>query len=223
MTSITNSYTELTLSMNSTTSTLRIEIRSIRWPTLQLLALGFSLSLAACSSLPTAGPRTSQIHDEYHPDAATHPFVLVNVTANTVDVLKHRPSPTLSARFGDDEASPEILIGRGDGVAVTIWEVGSDPLFSSSPATQQAPSVNAARGALIPEQIVGSDGCITVPFAGRLPVAGHTTVEVQAAIEQALAGKAQKPQVVVSLAHNASNTVTVIGEVTGGARVPLST
>jgi len=224
MTSITNSYTELTLSMNSTTSTLRIEIRSIRWPALQLLALGFSLSLAACSSLPTAGPRTSQIHDEYQPDAATHPFELVNVTANAVEVLKHQPPPSLAARFGDNEAAPEIMIGQGDGVTVTIWEVGSDPLFAAVPAiAQQMPTVNASRGSIIPEQIVGNDGCITIPFAGRIPVAGHTTVEVQAAIEQALAGKAQKPQVLVNLTRNASNTVTVMGEVTNGARVPLST
>jgi len=224
MTSITNSHTELTRSMNSTISALRIDIRGIRWPALQLLALGFSLSLAACSSLPTAGPRTSQIHDEYQPDAATHPFELVNVTANTVEVLKHQPAPSLASRFGDNEAAPEIVLGQGDGVTVTIWEIGSDPLFSSSPAmAQQIPTVSASRGSVIPEQIVGNDGCITIPFAGRISVAGHTTVEVQAAIEQALAGKAQKPQALVTLTRNASNTVTVVGEVTNGARVPLST
>jgi len=224
MTSITNSHTELTRSMNPTASALRIDIRSIRRPALHLFALSFSLGLAACSTLPTAGPRASEIQDEYQPKASTHPFELVDVTENTVEVLKHRPDPTLAARFGDDATSPEIVIGRGDGVTLTVWEVGSDPLFSSSPAiSQQVPTVNAARGAVIPEQIVGSDGCITVPFVGRVPVAGHTTAEVQAAIEQALAGKAQKPQVLVNVTRNSSSTVTVVGEVTNGARVPLST
>lgn len=209
--------------MNSTLSVLCITSHRPRVPALQLLALGCALVLAACASLPTSGPRVSQIHDEYQAQAETHPFELVDVTANTVAVLKHRPDPTLAARFGDEAVLPEILIGRGDGVSVTIWEVGSDPLFSSSPAvTQLIPTVNAARGSVIPEQIVGSDGCITIPFAGRIPVAGHTTVEVQTAIEQALAGKAQKPQVLVNLSHNASNTVTVVGEVTNGARISLS-
>ncbi|MDB5974299.1 MAG: polysaccharide export protein [Nevskia sp.] len=209
--------------MNSTTSAIRTTLSGIRQSVLPLLVLGFSLGLTGCASLPTAGPRASEIHDEYQPDASTHPFELVDVTANTVEVLKHQPAPSLAARFGDDEIAPETVIGRGDGVTVTVWEVGSDPLFSSSPAsTQQILTVNASRGSIIPEQIVGSDGCITVPFAGRVPVAGHTTVEVQTAIEQALTGKAQKPQVLVNLTRNSSNTVTVVGEVTNGARVPLS-
>lgn len=209
--------------MNFTTSATRINLHCIRRSVLPLLVLGLSQSLVACSSLPTAGPRASEIRDEYHPNASTHPFELVDVTTSTVEVLKHRIDPSLAARFGDDEISPEIVIGRGDGVTLTIWEVGSDPLFSSSPATTlQISAINASRGSVIPEQIVGSDGCITVPFAGRVPVAGHTTVEVQTAIEQALAGKAQKPQVLVNLTRNSSNTVTVVGEVTAGARIPLS-
>jgi polysaccharide export outer membrane protein len=204
--------------MNFTISCLRIDRSGLRRPAL-LLAFGYSLGLAGCSALPASGPRAAQIEDEYQPKAASHPFELVDVTPTT----QQRPGPTLAAHFGGDDAQPAILIGRGDGVTVMIWEVGSDPLFSSSPAAmQQMAAVNAARGSMIPEQIVGSDGCITVPFAGRVAVAGHTTVEVQTAIEQALAGKAQKPQVLVNLTHNESNTVTVVGEVTNGARFPLS-
>ncbi len=192
-----------------------------------LLAVGCGLGLAGCSALPTSGPRTAQIQDEYQAKASSHPFELVDITASTLQTLRQRLDPTLSTRFGDDTGNPELAIGRGDGVTVVIWEVGSDPLFSSSPAIMQqspsiSPPINTARGSVIPEQIVGSDGCITVPFAGRVPVAGHTTLEVQGAIEQALAGKAQKPQVLVTLTRNASNTVTVVGEVTNGARVPLS-
>lgn len=189
----------------------------------QLFAISTGVWLSACASLPASGPRSAEIRDEYQPHAATHPFELVDVSANTMQVLKHRRDPTLAAHFGDEAAMPEIVIGRGDGLSVNIWEVGSDPLFSSSPAaTPQIASVNSARGAVIPEQIVGSDGCISIPFAGRVEVAGHTTLEIQHAIEQALAGKAQKPQVLVTLTRNSSSTVTVVGEVTAGARIPLS-
>ncbi|WP_029922309.1 polysaccharide biosynthesis/export family protein [Nevskia soli] len=209
--------------MNSTTSAIRTISYHARRFALQWLALGCSLGLAACSSLPNSGPRTSQIHDEYQPQASSHPFELVEVTDSTIQVLKHRPAPTLAAQFGDDANTPDLVIGRGDGLTITIWEVGSDTLFSSSP-TAVAPmaTVNSARGSVIPEQIVGSDGCITIPFAGRIPVANHTTTDVQRIIEQALGGKAQKPQVLVNLTHNSSNLVTVVGEVTNGARVPLS-
>ncbi len=209
--------------MKSTISAIGIESARVLRSARLLLASGCSLALAACSSLPTSGPRASEIQDEYQPQASTHPFELVDVNASTVQVLKQRRDPTLAARFGDDTATPEMVIGRGDGLTVNIWEVGSDPLFSSSPAaTAQTVPVNSARGAVIPEQIVGSDGCISVPFAGRVTVVGHTTLEVQQAIEQSLAGKAQKPQVLVTLTRNSSSTVTVVGEVIAGARVPLS-
>ncbi|WP_439333767.1 hypothetical protein, partial [Stenotrophomonas maltophilia] len=45
---------------------------------------------------------------------------------------------------------------------------------------------------------------------------------VQALIEAELAGKAIQPQVLVSVTKPVSQTVTVTGEVTAGARVPLS-
>jgi polysaccharide export outer membrane protein len=189
----------------------------------RLLALGGSLGLAACSALPADGPRTSQIHDEYQPQASAHPFELVDVTTNTIQVLKQRTDPSFAISFGNDVNITDILIGRGDGLTVTIWEVGSDTLFSSSPPLAlQMPVINSARGAVIPEQVVANDGCISIPFAGRVLVAGHTTLEVQDAIEKALAGKAQKPQVLVTVNHNLSNAVTVVGEVTNGTRVPLT-
>jgi polysaccharide export outer membrane protein len=74
----------------------------------------------------------------------------------------------------------------------------------------------------IPEQVVGRDGGISVPFAGRVPVAGRTTVEVQHEIERRLAEKAIEPQVIVTMARSVTYAATVSGEVVNGARVPLS-
>jgi polysaccharide biosynthesis/export protein len=188
-----------------------------------LLILLAGISVCACSSLPTAGPQTKDIENEYQADASTHPFELVDVTATTVDALRHRPNPSLVARFGDETTIPDLVVGRGDGLTVNIWEAGTEPLFSANPlSAQQIGGGNSARAAIIPEQVVGSDGCISIPFAGRIPVAGHTTMQAQDAIEQALAGKTQKPQILVNVTRNASNTVTVVGEVSGGARISLS-
>jgi len=75
---------------------------------------------------------------------------------------------------------------------------------------------------MIPEQVVGRDGSISVPFAGRVPVAGRTTVEVQHEIERRLAEKAIEPQVIVTIAKSVTYAATVSGEVVNGARVPLS-
>ena len=75
---------------------------------------------------------------------------------------------------------------------------------------------------MIPDQVVGRDGAITVPYAGRVPVAGRTLVEVQRSIEQRLAEKAIEPQTIVTITKSVTNSATVSGEVVAGARVPLS-
>ncbi len=75
---------------------------------------------------------------------------------------------------------------------------------------------------MIPEQTVGRDGGITVPYAGRIRVAGKTTRAVQQTIEKALEGKAIQPQVLVNVTRPVSNSVSVGGEVSAGARIPLS-
>lgn len=66
------------------------------------------------------------------------------------------------------------------------------------------------------------DGAISVPYAGRIQVAGRRTQDVQALIETELAGKAIQPQVLVSVTRPISQTVTVTGEAASGARIPLT-
>jgi polysaccharide biosynthesis/export protein len=78
------------------------------------------------------------------------------------------------------------------------------------------------RPATIPDQPVEADGAISVPYAGRVAVAGRTPVEVQQAVEALLTGKALDPQALVIVKKSAVNAVTVAGEVVAGARVPLS-
>jgi polysaccharide biosynthesis/export protein len=103
---------------------------------------------------------------------------------------------------------------------VTIWEAGANGLFSAPLATDRFSS--GAKSSTIPDQAVGRDGTITVPYAGRINVKGMTTEAVQHEIEQGLEGKAIQPQVLVNVSKPISNTVTVTGEVAGGARVPLT-
>lgn len=69
---------------------------------------------------------------------------------------------------------------------------------------------------------MSQDGSITVPYAGRIPVAGRTTAQIEAAVVDRLAGKAIEPQVVVVVSRSVSNAATVLGEATTGAVVPLS-
>ena len=77
-------------------------------------------------------------------------------------------------------------------------------------------------GTRIPDQQVDSDGMISIPYAGRVAVAGRTASEVQRTIEQRLGPKALDPQALVIAKRSMANSVSVAGEVIGGARVPLS-
>ena len=77
-------------------------------------------------------------------------------------------------------------------------------------------------GTRIPDQPVASDGKISIPYGGRIPAAGHTASEVEHLIEERLAQKALDPQALVTVKRSAANSVSVAGEVIGGARIPLS-
>jgi polysaccharide export outer membrane protein len=74
----------------------------------------------------------------------------------------------------------------------------------------------------IPDQLVESDGAISVPYAGRIPAADRFPEEVQQTIEARLAEKALQPQALVIVRKSFANAVTVTGEVIAGARIPLS-
>jgi polysaccharide export outer membrane protein len=146
--------------------------------------------------------------------------MVVDITAATIDALRSRSSGSFSTKFGDGRISREPVIGIGDSVAVTIWEASAGGLFSAPLIGDKISA--GSNSATIPEQIVGRDGGITVPYAGRVHVAGQTTRAVQETIERALTGKAIQPQALVNVTRSVSNSVSVGGEVAAGARIPLS-
>jgi polysaccharide export outer membrane protein len=121
--------------------------------------------------------------------------------------------------FREGKNPPDIKIGVGDTVTVTIWEAASGGLFSTASIDRMTPG---SRTATLPEQEVAQNGTIQVPYAGRIKVSGLRPAEVETRIVDELKGKAIEPQAVVTIARNRNNTVTVTGEVTNGALVPVS-
>jgi polysaccharide export outer membrane protein len=146
-------------------------------------------------------------------------YVLVEIDQNSLNALARRPPPTLRGYFGDYRPVGNQTIGIGDSIQITVWEAASGGLFSASGGDRMSPG---SRSAAIPDQVVGRDGSVTVPYAGRVQVAGRSQHEVEGAIVDRLRGKAIEPQAVVNVTRNITNTVTVTGEVANGARVPLS-
>ncbi|HUB65555.1 MAG TPA: polysaccharide biosynthesis/export family protein [Methylocella sp.] len=178
-----------------------------------------SYALAACSSVSGSGPSADDVI-QGAVTAEVPRYEIVDIDSRVVDILRHRGPESFLAHFGDYRPSVEPRIGIGDTISVTIWEAGSGGLFSAPLVSDRFST--GANSATIPDQVVGRDGTISVPYAGRIPVAGQTTRAVQTVIEHALEGKAIQPQVLVNVRNSISNTVTVTGEVTNGARVPLS-
>jgi polysaccharide export outer membrane protein len=84
------------------------------------------------------------------------------------------------------------------------------PSAGESFSTESIGAAGGRRSATIPDQEVGSDGAISVPYAGRVPAAGRLPTEVQQAIEARLAGKALGPQILVIVKKSAANAVTVL-------------
>lgn len=178
---------------------------------------------AGCSTLPDSGPSASDVVARQVADQ-TQRYIAVDVDRHVIDALKSRGFGSLYAAFGDRRLGAEPVIGVGDSVTITIWEAGPGGLFSA-PATTTVVSgavSTGANSATIPAQVVGRDGGITVPYAGRVHAAGQTTRQVQKTIEEALQGKAIQPQVLVNVTTPVAETVSVGGEVATSARVPLS-
>lgn len=178
-----------------------------------------ALMLGGCAVLPSSGPTSSEVVDAAQTDDSNFRYILRDIDDRTVSILSSARGKTFAGSFGDRRPPPSQRIGIGDTINVTVWEAAAGGLFSS-PAIDR--NSTGARSAVIPEQVVARDGSITVPYAGRVRVAGLTTPEVEQRIVAQLAGKAIEPQVLVTVPQGLSNSVTVLGEVTNGARVPLS-
>jgi polysaccharide export outer membrane protein len=179
-------------------------------------------TLAACDSLPSSGPSVGDVTAASKPGSSGQTrFALVDVDPNVVAKLESWTAVSMQGTFGRQPAFSTQTIGIGDSVQVTIWEAG--PGLFAAPSSTNDRGGSGSQAATIPEQVVGGrDGGITVPFAGRVPVVGRSPQQVEQAITRALDQRAVDPQVLVTVTKNVANTVTVVGEVTGGARVPLT-
>jgi len=183
-----------------------------------LTAVLTAILLAGCGTLPTAGPSAHELLGQAVEGNRVR-FDVVDIDSNVVATLLARPHESFAERFKKYGRPPNPKIGIGDAVSVTIWEAAPGGLFGGVRGGETA---TGATSVTLPTQLVGQDGAISVPYAGRIPVAGHTPPEVEEIIEQRLADKAIEPQAIVSIVDSVTNTATVSGEVVNGARLQLS-
>ncbi|NRB36671.1 MAG: polysaccharide export protein [Rhodobacteraceae bacterium] len=189
------------------------------------LALGCAaaISLVACSTLGASGPSADAVRDSAQGDIAREMIQIVELDRQVAAALKAHDDAASFAEMFSDPQSRATLIGAGDLLQIDIWEAPPAVLFGAgAPSISGSGDVETAGAAAIPPQAVGEDGRVTVPFIGRIAVAGRRPEEVEADITSRLAGRANAPQALVRLTQNESRTVTVLGAVARSGRMTLS-
>ncbi|MCX7099356.1 MAG: polysaccharide export protein [Methylococcales bacterium] len=188
------------------------------------LVLGSGLALSGCATYPdwmaSSGPSREVVQEVGEaPHVNGIQFVDVN-GAVAQRLLAKRKQRLFSEAFGQ-KSKAGYVVGAGDVIEVSVWEAPPAMLFgSSSTDSKMAPATT--RVTAFPEQMVSSDGVINMPFAGHVPVAGWTPQQIESEITRRLKDKANQPQVLVRVIRNNTANVTVVGEVTTSARVPLT-
>ncbi|MGQ0445468.1 MAG: polysaccharide biosynthesis/export family protein [Beijerinckiaceae bacterium] len=163
------------------------------------------LGAGGCSFFPVNGPTSGDIESGVSP---TIPYALVKLTPQTIDILAAHEPKGLAGAFTDRRPSANITFGIGDVVSVAIFEASAGGLFIPIEAGARAGNfVN------LPDQMIDSNGNITVPFAGLVKAAGRTNVQVQNEIVEKIKNRAIEPQVIVALAQQRTSLISVVGTV----------
>lgn len=188
-----------------------------------LLALAATSTLAACGLTPTSGPSTRAITRAGAGELDQSAIAVVDVSNELAQHLVDQARPRQFSDVLGDGFPVGTLIGRGDVLDISIWEAPPAALFGAAGSDARLTSSSStARGTSLPDQMVDNDGRVTIPFVGPILVVGRSPQQIENLITSRLIGKAHEPQVLVRVAQNANRTVTVVGDVTNSARVPLS-
>lgn len=192
-----------------------------------------SIMLTGCQTVknrisdwqPNAGPTLKQVEssvqgtDEGHGSITPNGLTIIDIDGRTAN----RANELLSyKRFSDYYRGGNVVqqvIRPGDVVNVALYEAPPALLFGS--AADIANTSGSAEKKL-PDQMVDSRGQISIPFLGKINVAGKSPQQVQGMIANGLSRKANKPSAIVSIGKNNSANITVVGEVNNSLRVPLT-
>lgn len=184
------------------------------------------LTLSGCGTvpdwIPTSGASRQQILEQ-HDSGRVEGIQVVDVNDALARKLADAKQLGQFSNTFTSKTANNYVIGPGDVIEVTIWETPPAMLFgSAAPVPLPSLGTSTASSVTLPTQMVAADGTISIPFAGRIAVAGRTTEQIEASIVSHLKGKANQPQVLVGVAKNNASNVTVVGEVNTSTMMPLT-
>lgn len=182
------------------------------------------LCLSGCATMPgwisSSGASRQQVQEK-RGSGRIEGIQLVDVN----DALARKLSESKKLGRFDDifpaSGATDYRVGPGDIIEVSVWETPPAMLFGAGVPDPGAVSMTS-HSVSLPGQMVNYDGMITMPFAGRIAVKGRTTQEIEEDIVKRLRGKANAAQVLVRVLKNNTSNVTVVGEVSKSALIPLT-
>jgi polysaccharide export outer membrane protein len=171
------------------------------------------LATGACSTLPDSGPDHRSIESNAGVSilgsTPVFDYALVDLNRNVLPFVTDPGPGSLYRTFGTGRGPvPEILVGVGDTVSVTLFEAQAGGLFIPADAGSRPGNF-----VTLPNQTVDSRGYISVPYAGQIYALGRSTPAIQQEIVNRLKDRAIEPQAIVALTAQTSTEVTVVGEV----------
>jgi polysaccharide export outer membrane protein len=171
------------------------------------LAAMVSLSVAGCQGIPRSGPAEALLNAD---KADLAGFTLIEMTAANVKDYAVASRDDLVGT-GGLPAAPQIKLASGDLIKVRIAESKEGGLFA--PLATGGTSFENVR--------VDHKGTISLPYAGRVPVAGLDPQRVEDRIRSRLSGVTFEPQVYVELVANRGSSILVSGDVKAPGRFSL--
>lgn len=180
--------------------------------------------IAGCAAMPGNGPASSSVINNAETAARTttatlgYRYILVDIDSDNIPLIASR-DVAADASFGiTADVIPEIRLGVGDVIQLTVFESEAGGLFIPREA-----GVRPGNFVVLPPQEIGRNGKITVPYAGELTASGQTPETLESNVEQRLAGLAIEPQVTVTLLERNFAQATVVGSVENPGKYPVGT
>jgi polysaccharide export outer membrane protein len=189
-----------------------------------ILSIATIAMLSSCTGMPRSGPDPRTVESQASVKVAAADkkagidYALVDLNKAVLAHAKEATVPSLSGGFGGGRGGPpNIVLGVGDVVQVSVFEAQSGGLFIPADA-----GARPGNYITLPNQTIGRDGTLSVPYAGKISAANRPVDAVQLDIAQRLANRAIEPQVVISTITNRSMDASVLGDVKNPKKVELS-
>lgn len=189
------------------------------------IALLTSAVLASgCTFTPRAGADAAQVEKSAavtvgkKDHRAGIDYALVELNGDVLQYVADSTVHSLQGGFGGGRGgAPSLPLGVGDVVQISVFESQAGGLFIPEDAGSRPGNFIS-----LPQQTIGKDGTITMPYAGRIRAAGKMPEVVQKELEDILVSRAIEPQIVITVVNARSAQVAVLGDVNTPSKIELT-